>query len=103
MGYVVGLLTITGVTMPLVSAGGTSLVLTLFAVGLLARFARCEPAALEHARRQERSPLTRWLLPVPGHAIELVHLRRRPARPTAAPTRGSKRRGGDTPAGGADR
>ena len=38
MGYVVGLLPVTGVTLPLISAGGTSLVLTLFIVGLLARF-----------------------------------------------------------------
>ena len=40
MGYVVGLLPVTGVQLPLISAGGTSLVLTLFIVGLLARFAR---------------------------------------------------------------
>jgi cell division protein FtsW len=46
MGYVVGLLPVTGVTLPLISAGGTSLVLTLFIVGLLARFARSEPEAI---------------------------------------------------------
>ena len=36
----------TGVPLPLISAGGTSLVVTLFVVGLLARFARPEPAAV---------------------------------------------------------
>ena len=49
MGYVVGLLPVTGVTLPLISAGGTSLLLTLFIVGLLARFARSEPAAIERS------------------------------------------------------
>ena len=51
MGYVVGLLPVTGVTLPLISAGGTSLVLTLFIIGLLARFARSEPEAIEAQRR----------------------------------------------------
>lgn len=92
MGYVVGLLPVTGVTLPLVSAGGTSLVLTLFAVGLLARFARCEPAAIEHARRQERSRLARWLFPVPAQAIEPVNLRRRSPGVSAAPAAAYVRR-----------
>jgi cell division protein FtsW len=81
MGYVVGLLPVTGVQLPLISAGGTSLVLTLFIVGLLARFARAEPAAIENQRARERSRLTRWLLPVPSAAVEPV---RRPHRPSAA-------------------
>jgi cell division protein FtsW len=70
MGYVVGLLPVTGVQLPLISAGGTSLVLTLFIVGLLARFARAEPAAIENQRARERSRLTRLLLPVPAAAVE---------------------------------
>ncbi|SDD11970.1 cell division protein FtsW [Geodermatophilus telluris] len=82
MGYVVGLLPVTGVTLPLVSAGGTSLVLTLFIVGILIRFARSEPEAIEHARRTERGRLARWLLPVPEHAVDPVRPRRsRPGRP----------------------
>jgi cell division protein FtsW len=83
MGYVVGLLPVTGVTLPLVSAGGTSLVLTLFIVGLLIRFARSEPAAIEHQRHRPRGRLTRLLLPVPEHAVEPVRPRRRP-RPEPA-------------------
>jgi cell division protein FtsW len=56
MGYVVGLLPVTGVTLPLISQGGTSLVLTLVAVGLLARFALAEPdaARLRLRRRADR-------------------------------------------------
>jgi cell division protein FtsW len=81
MGYVVGLLPVTGVQLPLISAGGTSLVLTLFIVGLLARFARAEPAAIENQRARERSRLTRWLLPVPSAAVDPV---RRPHRPAPA-------------------
>jgi cell division protein FtsW len=76
MGYVVGLLPVTGVTLPLISAGGTSLVLTMFTVGLLARFARCEPAALEAQRARSRHRLVRWLLPVPAAAVDPVRPRR---------------------------
>src|SRR4051794_41145580 len=79
MGYVVGLLPVTGVTLPLVSAGGTSLVLTLFIVGLLARFARSEPAAIESQQRRTRGGLARWLLPVPAAAVAPIRPRRRGA------------------------
>jgi cell division protein FtsW len=89
MGYVVGLLPVTGVQLPLISAGGTSLVLTLFIVGLLARFARSEPAAIEYQRTQSRSRLSRMLLPVPAAAVDPVRPRHRPddgppARPPVA-------------------
>ncbi|PZS35229.1 MAG: hypothetical protein DLM59_03325 [Pseudonocardiales bacterium] len=45
VGYVVGLLPVTGIPLPLISFGGTSLVLTMFVVGMLASFARAEPRA----------------------------------------------------------
>jgi cell division protein FtsW len=77
MGYVVGLLPVTGVQLPLISAGGTSLVLTLFIVGLLARFARAEPAAIAFQRAQPGSWLARLLLPVPSAAVDPVPSRRR--------------------------
>ncbi|PZA19081.1 putative lipid II flippase FtsW, partial [Modestobacter versicolor] len=77
MGYVVGLLPVTGVTLPLISAGGTSLVLTLFVIGLLARFARSEPAAIAHQRAHPRGRLARLLLPVPAAAVDPVPSRRR--------------------------
>ena len=83
MGYVVGLLPVTGVTLPLISAGGTSLVLTLFVIGLLARFARSEPAAIAFQRSQPRGRLARLLLPVPAAPVDPVpsRRRRRSARP----------------------
>jgi cell division protein FtsW len=104
MGYVVGILPVTGVTLPLISAGGTSLVLTLFIVGLLARFALSEPAAIEAQRRRDRSRLARWLLPLPEHAVDPIRPRRpRPAArpvpaarpaPAARPGRGNDRHRG---------
>ncbi len=90
MGYVVGVLPVTGVTLPLVSAGGTSLVLTLFIVGILIRFARTEPEAIEYARGRERGRLARWLLPVPALAVDPVRPRR--SRPAADPARPAVRR-----------
>ena len=46
IGYVVGLLPITGITLPMISAGGTSLLITMVVFGLLANFARREPQAV---------------------------------------------------------
>ncbi|MEX5632210.1 putative lipid II flippase FtsW [Parafrankia sp. FMc2] len=85
MGAVVGLLPITGVTLPLVSFGGSALLPTMGALGMLLAFARCEPdaasylAARAEARRAGRTG--RWL-------------RRRRAEPaargaTAAPGEGA--------------
>ena len=45
IGYVAGVLPVTGVTLPLVSSGGTSLVVTMLQFGILAQAAREEPAA----------------------------------------------------------
>jgi cell division protein FtsW len=47
MGAVLGLLPITGIPLPLVSYGGSALLPTLVAVGLLVSFARQEPGAAE--------------------------------------------------------
>src|SRR5262249_14816229 len=66
MGYVTGLLPVTGIPLPLISAGGTSLVVTLLALGMLASFARHEPAAVAHLAARGPSRLARWLrLPTP--------------------------------------
>ena len=105
MGYVVGLLPVTGVTLPLISAGGTSLVLTLFVVGLLARFARAEPAAIAFQRSLPRGRLARLFMPVPSASVDPVPSRRRrdsgrSSRVDTVPsgtTRGTRR----TPAGAA--
>ena len=45
IGYVVGLLPVTGIPLPMISSGGTSLVTTMVVFGLLANFARREPQA----------------------------------------------------------
>lgn len=65
VGAVLGLLPITGVTLPLVSYGGSSLVPTLAAVGMLLAFSREEPDARRALRRRstaaslQRAPRTR--------------------------------------------
>ncbi len=47
MGAVLGLLPITGVPLPLISAGVSSLLATMAALGMLMAFARSEPGAKE--------------------------------------------------------
>ena len=52
IGGVIGLLPITGLPLPFISDGGSALVVTLAAIGMLASFARAEPDAARalHAR-----------------------------------------------------
>jgi cell division protein FtsW len=45
IGYVLGLLPVTGITLPLISAGGSSVVVSFVSLGLLAAAARDEPEA----------------------------------------------------------
>lgn len=52
IGYVVGLLPITGLPLPLISSGGTSIAVTMLAFGLLANFARHEPQAVSALRHE---------------------------------------------------
>ncbi|GAA4944212.1 cell division-specific peptidoglycan biosynthesis regulator FtsW [Actinomycetospora succinea] len=66
IGYVVGLLPVTGIPLPLVSSGGTSLALALLSGGLLANFARHEPEAARVLRAHGQGRLARALrLPEP--------------------------------------
>ena len=66
IGYVVGLLPVTGVTLPLVSYGGTSLVVTMLIMGILANAARHEPEAVAALRSQGPGKFGRLLrLPAP--------------------------------------
>ena len=52
VGYVIGLLPVTGLQLPLISAGGTSTATTLFIMGMIARAnaARHEPEAVAALR-----------------------------------------------------
>jgi cell division protein FtsW len=105
VGGVVGLLPITGLPLPFISVGGSALVVTLAAVGMLAAFARAEPDA---ARALNARPPARWVrllwAPLPPLPDE-----RRPGGDPVPAARGSgdrsgKRRDGDAqPAGGARR
>jgi len=52
VGGVLGLLPVTGVTLPLVSYGGSSLIWTLAAIGMLLAFARAEPNTRRALRRR---------------------------------------------------
>ena len=54
VGYVTGLLPVTGIPLPFVSSGGSSLIASLVVLGMLAAFARHEGPAIAAARRAAR-------------------------------------------------
>lgn len=67
IGYVVGLLPVTGLQLPLVSSGGTSTAITMFVFGLLANAARHEPQAVAALRSGDEGRLSKMLrLPAPA-------------------------------------
>ncbi|MBO0852720.1 MAG: putative lipid II flippase FtsW [Nocardia sp.] len=66
IGYVVGLLPVTGLQLPLVSAGGSSLAITLMMFGLIASAARHEPEAVAALKAGQDGRVSRLLrLPRP--------------------------------------
>jgi cell division protein FtsW len=105
VGYVIGLLPVTGVQLPLISAGGTSTATTLLMIGLIANAARHEPdavAALRAGREDRMNRLLRLPLPepyVPTRTEALRdRLRSRPAPAKPARDNGRKTRADDRPA-----
>ncbi|MBF0448613.1 MAG: FtsW/RodA/SpoVE family cell cycle protein, partial [Magnetococcales bacterium] len=54
MGVVMGLLPPKGLTLPLVSYGGTSLIITLGAIGLLLAFSRTIPPEMRQGKSLRR-------------------------------------------------
>lgn len=60
IGYVVGWLPVTGIQLPLISAGGTSAVITIGTMGLLAACARHEPEAISAMQTSGRPVMDRF-------------------------------------------
>ncbi|OBG40144.1 MULTISPECIES: putative lipid II flippase FtsW [Mycolicibacter] len=80
VGYVIGLLPVTGIQLPLISAGGTSTATTLFMVGIMANAARHEPEAVAALRAGQDDRMNRILrlpLPEPYSPTRLEALRDR--------------------------
>jgi cell division protein FtsW len=79
---VVGLMPVTGLPLPLISDGGSALVVTLAMIGMLASFARAEPDAARalHARPPGKVARLLWA-PLPPMPV------RARARKVAAPER----------------
>ncbi len=88
IGGVVGLVPVTGLPLPLISDGGSALVVTLAMIGMLASFARAEPDAARalHARPPGRVARLLWA-PLPPMPVR----------------RGAARSGEQGPARGAER
>ncbi|MGX9792201.1 putative lipid II flippase FtsW [Mycobacterium sp. MMS18-G62] len=96
VGYVVGLLPVTGLQLPLISAGGTSTATTLLIIGIMANAARHEPeavAALRAGRDDRVNRLLRLPLPEPYVPTRTEALRDRlRSRPDSKPAKPAKRR-----------
>ncbi|WP_151530358.1 MULTISPECIES: FtsW/RodA/SpoVE family cell cycle protein [Corynebacterium] len=62
IGYVIGLWPVTGIQLPLISAGGTSAIITLASMGLLLNCARHEPEAISALQSHGRPWFDRLLM-----------------------------------------
>jgi cell division protein FtsW len=95
VGYVVGLLPVTGLQLPLISAGGTSTATTLLIIGIMANAARHEPeavAALRAGREDRVNRLLRLPLPEPYVPTRTEALRDRlRSRPGSPPAKAARK------------
>ncbi|NUT99162.1 MAG: putative lipid II flippase FtsW [Saccharothrix sp.] len=88
IGYVVRLLPVTGITLPMISSGGTSIVTTMVVFGILANCARHEPEAVS-ALRSLGPGRVGGVLKLPAPEAYKPPPKRRPVRPSTPP-RGRK-------------
>ena len=96
VGYVTGLLPVTGIPLPFISAGGTSLLATSLVFGMLVSFARHEPAAARQAQLAastgRRGRIQRWCrIPVPKRYVAPKRAGRAKRPAERAPSRGTQR------------
>ncbi|MHA3704820.1 putative lipid II flippase FtsW, partial [Jatrophihabitans sp. YIM 134969] len=87
IGYVTGLLPSTGIPLPFISVGGTSLIMACMVLGFLVAFARHEPAAVAAARvAADGTVAGRWsrLFRIPLPAVHRPARRGRRGRAAAA-------------------
>jgi cell division protein FtsW len=99
VGYVIGLLPVTGIQLPLISAGGTSTATTLLMIGMMANAARHEPEAVAALRAGRDDRMTRILrLPLPEPyaptRVEALRDRLRSKPQPSKPSRSAKRKAG---------
>lgn len=82
MSYVIGLLPVTGIQLPLISAGGTAAVINLGAMGILLSCCRYEPEAISAMQNYGRSGFDHLLhIPEPDVAdIDIAHAKSRQSR-----------------------
>ncbi|MFC7340663.1 putative lipid II flippase FtsW [Saccharopolyspora griseoalba] len=92
IGYVVGLLPTTGLPLPLISSGGSSVVTSMIVFGLLANFARHEPEAIAALRSLGPGRVGK-LLRLPTPEPYRPPARRRPSRPAPSTRPGAKSSG----------
>jgi len=104
IGYVIGLLPVTGITLPMMSRGGTSLVITMVVFGMLANFAKREPQAAAAIQSQGPGRIAQFLgigvrAPRPAKVRKPRELAKvRPARNAGKPvgrSRSTAARGGE--------
>ncbi|MFZ2529765.1 MAG: putative lipid II flippase FtsW [Rhodococcus sp. (in: high G+C Gram-positive bacteria)] len=97
IGYVIGLLPITGLQLPLISAGGTSMLTTLLMFGLIAHAAYREPDALISLHTSPRPHLATTLFGRPTPPAAPVPTRRSRTPKTPQTPRTPSRRAAGNP------
>ncbi len=100
IGYVIGVLPVTGLQLPLISAGGTSTAATLFMIGIMCNAARHEPeavAALRAGRDDKMNRILRLPLPEPYVPTRLETFRDRKRSGSQSPRPPAPGRGRKAP------